>query len=33
MTLSDTTARFEELGFEVEELQTRGSEVFLKAHK
>jgi FkbM family methyltransferase len=33
MTLPDMKARFEELGFEVEELQTRGSEVFLKAHK
>lgn len=33
MTLADMKTRFEELGFEVEELQTRGSEVFLKAHK
>lgn len=33
MTLPDMKERFEELGFEVEELQTRGSEVFLKAHK
>lgn len=33
MTLSDMKARFEEFGFEVEELQTRGSEVFLKAYK
>jgi len=33
MALSDMKTQFEEFGFEVEELQTRGSEVFLKAHK
>jgi len=32
-TLADMKARFEELGFEVEELQTRETEVLLKMHK
>lgn len=31
-TPSEMMVRFEGLGFEVEELQTRGSEVFRKAH-
>ena len=33
MTLTDMKTRFEELGFEVEELQSRGMEVLLKMHK
>lgn len=33
VTLSDMKARFEELGFEVEELQTKGSEIILRGYK
>jgi FkbM family methyltransferase len=33
MTLTDMKTRFEEFGFEVEELQSRGTEVLLKMHK
>ena len=33
VTLSDIKNRFEELGFEVEEIQTKGSETLLKAYK